>query len=113
VRARLDGPILILHGYIDNTIRAATTGGMSAEEARRARDATAYAAHVHNPLRWTAEIQVPWDQIPGVAAGALPAELQFNVTCRRPTENLWIMWRPTGRKSYGVGPEGVLRIVTP
>jgi len=113
VRARPDGPILILHGYTDGTIRAATTGGMSAEDVRQAREATTYAAHVHNPAHWSVEIRIPWERIPGVLPGVLPTELQFNVTCRRPAENLWIMWQPTGRKSYGVGPEGVLEITNP
>ena len=96
-----DAPILILHGYLHGRLGAATSGGMTAEAAKQASDACQFKAQVQGPTRWTAEIAIPWSAIPG--SKGQPTPLQFNVTCRKVADNLWLMWHPTGRHSYGVG----------
>lgn len=101
-----DAPILILHGYLHGRLGGATSGGMTGEEANQASRACQFKAQVQSPTRWTAEIAIPWSAIPGTQGRATP--LQFNVTCRKVADNLWLMWRPTGRHSYGVGEEGKL-----
>ena len=58
------------------------------------------------PDRWTAEFVIPWGAIH--ASGGQPVPLQFNLTTRKPAHNLWLMWHPTGRQSFGVGEEGKL-----
>ncbi|MBT7304322.1 MAG: hypothetical protein HN849_32610 [Victivallales bacterium] len=99
-------PILILHGYLNGRIGAAKSGGMSAEQVVQANQACLYGVKTISPTRWTAEITVPWAIVPGAKGSPLP--LQFNVTCRKVADDLWLMWRPTGRRSYGVGEEGKL-----
>lgn len=101
-----DVPILILHGYLHGRLGAATQGGMTAEAAKQASDGCQFKAQVLSPTRWTAEIAIPWSAIPGSQGRVVP--LQFNVTCRKVADNLWLMWKPTGRHSYGVGEEGKL-----
>lgn len=58
------------------------------------------------PNHWVAEFVIPWGAIP--ASGGQPVPLQFNLTTRKPAHNLWLMWHPTGRQSFGVGEEGKL-----
>jgi hypothetical protein len=101
-----DAPILILHGYLNGRIGAATSGGMSAEDVGTANQALSFAAKKLSDTRWSAEVAIPWAVVPG--AKGKPVPLQFNLTCRKVADNLWLMWRPTGRRSYGVGREGKL-----
>ena len=104
-------PILVLRGFPDGQFAADTAGGMAADAASRAGGTCAYGARIEGASRWTAEIAIPWAAIPG--ANGAPVPLQFNATCRKAADRLWIMWRPTGRHSYGVGEEGKLLPATP
>jgi hypothetical protein len=101
-----DAPILILHGYLNGRIGAATSGGMSPESVAKANKAVVFAARRLAADHWSAEVVIPWSIVPG--AEGKPAPLQFNLTCRKVADELWLMWHPTGRRSYGVGREGTL-----
>ncbi len=101
-----DAPIVVLRGSTDGSLSGSSDGGMQASAASAAADACSYAAAIVSPLHWTTEVRIPWGVIPGSAGK--PCELQFNLTCRKTADNLFLCWKPTGRHSYGVGEEGVL-----
>jgi hypothetical protein len=101
-----DAPILVLRGFVNGILSGAADGGMSEGAAADVAERCRYAAAVVSPLRWTAEIFIPWNAIS--ADAPKPTALQFNLTCRKTAGNLFICWKPTGRHSYGVGNEGVL-----
>ena len=104
--ADASAPILVLRGFTDGSLSGSPDGGMSVANATEAAATCAYGATVVSPLHWTAEARIPWTAIPG--SGGEPCELQFNLTCRKTGDNLFLCWKPTGRRSYGVGEEGVI-----
>jgi hypothetical protein len=103
---KTEEPVLILHAYLNGRVGAASSGGMSPEDVATANKLCQFGAKKVAETRWTAEVAIPWSVVPG--ANGKPAPLQFNLTCRKVADSLWIMWKPTGRRSYGVGEEGKL-----
>lgn len=113
-----DSPIFLVRGYlggrfgIADSVGGRVSGvgnvpreGMSEERLAAIRECRFRHQQIA-PNRWTAEFVIPWGAIPGTEGNPVP--LQFNITTRKPAHNVWLMWHPTGRQSFGVGEEGTL-----
>ena len=101
-----EAPVVVFRGFADGSSYGSNAGGIPVEKARAIGRQCTYAAATAAPLRWLAEVRIPWAAIPG--ADGKPCELQFNLTCNKPSDKLFLCWKPTGRRSHGVGDEGII-----
>ncbi len=101
-----DAPIIVLRGYPDGTFESSEETGASPEVVRRAEQGTQFAADVADDATWTAEWRIPWTSL-----GIDPAEspkVAFNITVRKPVNNLWQMWESTLGHSWEVDRAGFI-----
>ncbi len=100
------GPVVVLRGFLDGTCQSSGEAGAPPETAKRAAESVQYAARRVGPRLWTAEWKIPF-----AAIGANPARnkrFACNLTVRKTTPGLWLMWRGTHGSSWQVARAGTL-----
>lgn len=101
-----DAPIVVLRGFPNGKWLSSDESGAAASVVSRAQKGTSYAAKIVDASSWTAEWKIAWDAI-----GFNPANqstLDANLTVRKPSGDLWLMWRGTNGNSFNVDNAGQL-----
>ena len=101
-----DAPIFVLRGFPNGHFESSTEAGAPEAAAKKAGEAMKFAAKIIDAGRWTAEFRIPF-----AALGLDPAKsprLQLNLTVRKTSADLWLMWQGTRGYSWEVGNAGIL-----
>ena len=102
-------PIYVLRGYGNGRIEFGTTPNPNDEPLTMDPGSIAYKVTVPAKGRWVAEVSVPFNQL-GLDP-ATTARVRFNITVRKPLDDLWLMWEGTRGHSYDVAQAGFIEFV--
>jgi len=103
-----NAPIFVLRGYPNGHFESSTEARAPADAAKKAGEATKFAAKVIDAAHWSAEYCIPFD-----ALGIDPArhnKFEFNLTVRKTAGSQWMMWLGTGGFSWAVYNAGLLEL---
>ncbi len=101
-------PILVLRGYPNGRWESSEEAGAPPALVKQAAEGVGYAAKVTGKERWTCE----W-RIPLASLGLDPAKAQrypFNLSIRKPANNLWLMWQGTAACTWEVLQAGLIEL---
>jgi hypothetical protein len=103
-----NAPLFVLRGYPNGRFESSTEAKAPADAARKAGEATKFAAKVIDTGHWTAEYCISLAAL-GISP-AKHAKLAFNLTVRKSAEPLWLMWQGTGGYSWMVENAGFIEL---
>lgn len=89
-------PILILRGYPNGVFHSDDEAGAPPDLVAKAAQGVVYKCRIVSPTRWTTEWKIPLASI-GLA-GAKPAKCYFNLSVRKTSGFLWVLWQGTRDK---------------
>jgi hypothetical protein len=108
VRSQKVGGTVVLRGFADGHFVSSREAGVGETVATRALHGTQYACRVLGANRWTAEWKIPFAAI-GVEPRKLNQRILFNLSVRKPADDLWVMWmKGTSTTTWEVREGGVL-----
>ncbi len=102
------GPILVLRGFPSGHFESTGEAGAPPSAVERAAQGVEYAAAIVDAGRWTCEWRIPLASL-GIAADPNVA-LDFNLSVRKTTGELWQMLHGTGAHTWDVHRAAVLRL---
>jgi hypothetical protein len=105
-RAGTDGPIVVVHGFVNGRVEAVRDGGATAAQVRQLQQAGLALKTSIGPGAWVAEFRLPL-----AALGIVPKvgeKLQFNLGVRRMAESDWLAWAGTEAQNWRVDKAGEL-----
>jgi len=108
---RKDGkanPITVLRGYGNGFLQYGTTPNADDEPNAMDPGGVKFKASKAGAGRWTAEFMIPFWMIDLEPEAA--SRIAFNLTVRKPVDDLWLMWQGTKGHSFDVGQAGLLEL---
>ncbi|MCD6360655.1 MAG: right-handed parallel beta-helix repeat-containing protein [Armatimonadetes bacterium] len=101
------GDIMILRGYSDGHFESSDEAGAPRSLTERVIKGVQYACRVEGKQRWTSEWRIPWSSL-GVDPASENPRMLFNLSVRKPADNLWVTWKQPRGYTWDVRHGGVL-----
>jgi hypothetical protein len=101
------GDILVWRGYTNGFFTTSDEAGAPAPLVRRALQGVSYGRKVLGQSQWSAEWRIPFTAL-GIDPRQHNPRLLFNLSVRKPSGDLWVMWKQGGGFTWEVRNGGVL-----
>jgi hypothetical protein len=101
------GKIMILRGYTDGSFESSDEAEGPNPLVEQIARGVEYACEVEGTTSWSAEWRIPFTSI-GVDPATRNPKLLFNLSARKPADNLWVMWKKGGGYTWDVKRGGFL-----
>ncbi len=101
------GPIMVLRGYSDGHLESSNEAGAPGSLVKSVLEGVQYACAVQSKKRWTAEWRIPFTSL-GVEPARENPRILFNLSVRKPGDDLWVTWKQPGGYTWDVHQGGFL-----
>jgi hypothetical protein len=101
-----EDPILILRGYPNGHFESSDESGAPPDLVKQAAAGVEYRAGVPGSGRWVCEWRIPLASL-GIDLAKVK-KLPLNISVRKTTDNLWVMWQGTGAHTWDVDTAGFI-----
>jgi len=101
------GDIMILRGYSNGHFESSDEADAPQSLVKQVIQGVEYACHVTDTKQWTAEWRIPFKSL-GIDPVEHNPRLLFNLSVRKPADELWVMWKQAGGYTWDVRKGGFL-----
>ena len=109
IREGKPAPIYVLRGYGNGRLEFGVTPNANDEPLTMDPGGTVYKVTIPAKGRWVTEFSIPLNQLE--FDPATTPKVRFNISVRKPLDDLWLMWEATRGHTYDVAQAGMLEFV--
>jgi len=109
IRDGKQAPIYVLRGYGNGRLEFGTTPNANEEPLTMEPGGIVYKVTIPTKGRWVTEFSIPLNQLD--FAPATTPKVRFNISVRKPLDDLWLMWQGTQGHTYDVAQAGMVEFV--